>query len=212
MNRKLIGADAAMAAVVALPMAGTAAGQGRDDGEPQLLGRAVLPALTVAPGPQSGAGATDSAHVDFPIEEGQIVEGFSGVVEGDLPGQFLAMADNGFGNKANSRDFLLRAYVLEPDFRTAGGGTGNVVVRDWIQFRDPYERFPYDIVNENQIGRLLTGADIDPESIQRDENGDLWVGDEFGPWILHFSADGVLLDPPYSIPGVLSPSNPAGAV
>jgi hypothetical protein len=55
---------------------------------------------------------------------------------------------------------------------------------------------------------LLTGADIDPESLQRAHNGDLWVGDEFGPWILHFDATGVLLDPPFSIPGVHSPNNP----
>src|SRR6185312_11436639 len=29
-----------------------------------------------------------------------------------------------------------------------------------------------------------------------------------GPWILHFSATGVLLDPPVQIPGVRSPNNP----
>ncbi len=209
MKRKFIGAAAAVTAVVAMPMAGSASGNGGHDREPQLLGRAVLPAITIAPGPQSGAAATDANGVDFPIEEGQIVEGFSGVVEGDTPGQFLAMADNGFGAKTNSADFLLRAYVLEPEFRTAEGGSGDIVVRDWIQFRDPYEKIDFPIQNEDQIGRLLTGADLDPESIQRDRNGDLWVGDEFGPWILHFSADGVLLDAPFPIPGVLSPSNPA---
>src|SRR5215207_5270451 len=108
---------------------------------------------SVAPGPASGAGATDANGVDFPIEEGQIVVGFSGIVEGDRPGQFLAMTDNGFGSKVNSRDFLLRAYVVEPDFRTAAGGTGAVVVRDWIQFRDPYDLLEFDIVNEGEIGR-----------------------------------------------------------
>ena len=92
---------------------------------PRLLGRAVLP---VADGRSRSAvrccGDRRANGVDFPIEEGQIVEGFSGIVEGDRPGQFLAMADNGFGNKANSADFLLRAYVVEPDFKTADGGSG----------------------------------------------------------------------------------------
>jgi hypothetical protein len=63
-------------------------------------------------------------------------------------------------------------------------------------------------INEGSFDRMLTGADIDPESLQRDHNGDLWVGDEFGPWILHFSAEGVLLDPPFQIPAVRSPNNP----
>ena len=67
----------------------------------------------------------------------------------------------------------------------------------------------FPIVNEGTADRLLTGADIDPESLQRGANGDLWVGDEFGPWILHFDATGKLLDPPFATPGgLMSPSNP----
>ena len=118
------------------------------------------------------------------------------------------MPDNGFGAKANSADFLIRAYYIRPEFKTAQGGTGSVAVGDYISFRDPGHHFGFTIVNENSPERLLTGADIDPESLQRDHNGELWVGDEFGPWILHFSADGVLLDPPFPIPGVRSPNNP----
>lgn len=35
------------------------------------------------------------------------------------------------------------------------------------------------------------------------------MGDEFGPRILHFDHSGVLLDPPYPVPGgLLSPNNP----
>ena len=45
--------------------------------------------------------------------------------------------------------------------------------------------------------------------MQRGRNGDLWMGDEFGPWILHFDRDGVLLEPPFAVPGGLrSPNNP----
>ena len=198
----------AVLAVALIP--NVAAGTGRDDAppDPRLIGRAVLPALTVAPGPRSGAQVPDANGVDFPIE-GQIVEGFSAIVEGDQPGQYLAMPDNGFGSKASAPDFLIRAYTLEPDFKTAGGGSGSVVVHDWIQFRDPYGMIEFPIVNDGQIGRLLTGADIDPESMQRDRNGDLWIGDEFGPWILHFTADGVLLEAPIPLPGgLMSPNNP----
>lgn len=200
---------AAAAVAVALVPSVAAEADGDDPREPQLIGRAVLPAETVAPGPPSGAvGVTDATGtLTFP-RPGQALAGFSGIVEGDQPGQFLAMPDNGFGNMTNSRDFLLRAYLIEPDFKTADGGAGSVTVRDWIQFRDPYDLLDFPIVNEGQIGRLLTGADLDPESIQRDRNGDLWVGEEFGPWILHFSADGVLLEEPFSIPGVIAATNP----
>ena len=171
----------------------------------------MLPALTVRARPAVGRRlATDANGVDFPIEEGQIVEGFSAIVEGDQPGQFLAMPDNGFGAKANSADFLIRAYTIEPDFKTAGGGSRR---RRWCGTGSssviPYGVIGFPIVNEGQIGRLLTGADIDPESMQRDRNGDLWVGDEFGPWILHFNADGVLLEAPIPLPGgLMSPNNP----
>ena len=41
---------------------------------------------------------------------------------------YLAMPDNGYGGKATSGDFLIRAYYIRPDFKTAQGGTGDVEV------------------------------------------------------------------------------------
>ena len=99
------------------------------------------------------------------------------------------MPDNGFGNKLNSYDFLIRAYYLRPDFKTARGGSGEVHVGEFIQFSDPQGLIGFPIYREG-VDRLLTGADIDPESLQRGRDGSLWVGDEFGPWILHFDAHG----------------------
>jgi glycerophosphoryl diester phosphodiesterase len=174
---------------------------------PKLVGRAVLPVETLAPGPPAGANVADANGIDFPLAS-QPVEGFSAIVEGREPGEFLAMPDNGFGNKANSFDFLIRAYYIRPDFKTAKGGSGTVDVREFISFRDPNHLIGFPIVNEATTDRLLTGADIDPESLQRGRHGDLWVGEEFGPWILHFSADGELLDPPFPIPGVIAATNP----
>jgi glycerophosphoryl diester phosphodiesterase len=179
--------------------------------EPTLQGRAVLPVATYAPGPPSGSffsGQTING-ISFPLPS-QPIQGFSALLAGRRPGEFLAMPDNGFGNKANSRDFLIRAYFIEPDFKTARGGTGSVAVdtANPIQFRDPSNLIGFPIVNQGTYERLLTGADIDPESMQRAKNGDLWMGDEFGPWILHFDAGGVLLDPPFRVPAALvgSPS------
>ena len=172
--------------------------------EPTLEGRAVLPVATYAPGPQSGAffaGQTING-ISFPTPS-QPVQGFSAVVSGRRPGEYLAMADNGFGNKANSFDFLLRAYYVTPDFKTAKGGTGAVDVDldDFVQFRDPNSVIGFPI--QRPADRLLTGADLDPESLQRGKDGDLWMGDEFGPWILHFDETGVLLEPPFRVPAAL---------
>jgi glycerophosphoryl diester phosphodiesterase len=181
---------------------------------PQLVGRAVLPVETYAPGPPSGAaldppGPADTVNgITFPTPS-QPVEGFSGIVPGRRPGEILAMADNGFGGKANSQDFLIRAYYLVPHFKTARGGSGTVGVKGFIQFSDPRGVIGFPIVREGTARRLLTGGDIDPESIQRDHRGHLWVGDEFGPWILHFDPKGRLLEAPIALPdGLVSPNNP----
>jgi hypothetical protein len=169
---------------------------------PTLEGRAVLPVATYAPGPQSGAffAGTTINGISFPTPS-QPVQGFSAVVSGRQPGEYLAMADNGFGSKANSFDFLLRAYFVTPDFKTAKGGTGAVHVDDFLQFRDPNGVIGFPI--QRPTDRLLTGADLDPESLQRGKDGDLWMGDEFGPWILHFDETGVLLEPPFRVPAGL---------
>jgi glycerophosphoryl diester phosphodiesterase len=193
------------AVAVALTAAQSSAGS-----RPVLEGRAVLPVETLAPGPPSGAFAwpvpqvVNGIGVPWPS---QVVQGFSALVRGRGPDEYLALADNGFGSKANSADFLLRAYYLGIDFKTAECGTGDVEVRDFVSFRDPDGRIGFPIVNESTEERLLTGADLDPESLQRDHGGDLWVGEEFGPWIVHFDRTGKLLEAPYGI-DVKSPGNP----
>jgi glycerophosphoryl diester phosphodiesterase len=212
MARSLSAAIAAALAVTrALPTTSAHADDSRGT-QPTLVGRAVLPVETYAPGPPAGsffAPATING-ITFPLPS-QPVEGFSAIVAGRHPGEFLAMPDNGFGSKVNSRDFLIRAYYIRPDFKTAKGGSGEVDVDldDFIEFRDPDGLIGFPIVMEGTTRRLLTGGDIDPESLQRGAHGDLWVGDEFGPWVLHFDATGKLLDPPFPAPGGLrSPNNP----
>ncbi|HKA83528.1 MAG TPA: esterase-like activity of phytase family protein, partial [Acidimicrobiales bacterium] len=206
---------AATATMLTIP-SGVASADDEQGEQPTLAGRAVLPADSLAPGPPSGAavpppGVTSINGIAFPRPQ-QPVAGFSAVVAGRERGEYLAMPDNGFGAKANSRDFLIRAYFVRPDFKTARGGSGAVAVDTrpgkFIEFGDPDGLIGFPIVDEGTSDRLLSGADIDPESLQRGADGDLWVGDEFGPWILHFDATGRLLDPPFATPGLMSPNNP----
>ena len=172
---------------------------------PTLTGRAILPADATVPAPF--AGAPDSEPAPAPGAR-QPVGGFSALL--DAPGRdtYFAMPDNGFGTKANSRSFLLRLYRVRADWETARGGRGEVKILDWITLRDPRRRVPFEIVNEDTPERLLTGGDFDVESVRRDRRGDLWFGEEFGPFLLHTDARGTVLEAPIPLPGVASPDSP----
>jgi hypothetical protein len=198
MRRLIIGAAVAAAA---LCLAGVAAA--RDD-EPTLEARAILPADASWPAPFPGIPNTDPAPAPGST---QPVGGFSALLDAGH-GRFWAMPDNGFGNKANSRSFLLRVYKVRPNWETRRGGPGTVTVLDEITLHDPDLKVPFPIVNENTEDRLLTGGDLDIESLRIARDGTLWFGDEFGPFIVHTDANGKVLDAPVPTPGVFSPDNP----
>ncbi|OLP15879.1 glycerophosphodiester phosphodiesterase [Leptolyngbya sp. 'hensonii'] len=167
-----------------------------------LEGFASLPADTFAPGPAAGQGISANGRTGpFP---GQPVQGFSGVQFADDQ-SFWFMPDNGFGAKGNSADFLLRIYKVDPSFRgaeTNGNGTANVNFQSFIQFSDPDQKIPFSIVNGATSDRLLTGADFDIESFTIAKDGTIWVGEEFGPYLLHFDATGKLLEAPIPTPNI----------
>jgi hypothetical protein len=171
--------------------------------DPTLEGRAILAADDYQPGPPSGAFIIGDNGVTPPFP-GQPIPGFSAILDAGH-GEFWAMPDNGYGSKANSGDFLLRVYLIRPDFETAKGGSGAVDVLRFIQLRDPDARISFPLFRSD---RLLTGADLDIESLRVAKDGTLWFGDEFGPFLLHTDATGKVLDAPIPLPGVQSPQNP----
>jgi hypothetical protein len=196
MMRALIAAIAAGAALAASAVAA-------DNTEPTLLGRAILPSDAYQPGPASGAFITADNGVTPPFPS-QPVPGFSAILDAGH-GEFWAMPDNGYGAKTNSGDFLLRVYLIRPDFETARGGSGTVEVLRFIQLRDPDGRIPFALFRAD---RILTGADLDIESLRIAKDGTLWFGDEFGPFLVHTDTTGKVLEAPISLPGVQSPQNP----
>ncbi|MTJ47861.1 glycerophosphodiester phosphodiesterase [Dolichospermum sp. UHCC 0259] len=167
-----------------------------------LKGFASLPADTFAAGPASGAAVTNPTNGRSTPFPGQPVQGFSGVqfAPNGNGSVFWFLADNGFGAKNNSADFLLRLYQVDPNFAGTENGNGSVAVQNFIQLSDPNKLIPFDIVNKNTVNRELTGADFDVESFVIDAKGDIWVGDEFGTYLLHFNSKGVLLDAPFPTP------------
>ena len=182
---------------------------------PTLSGFSVLPADTFVPGSEpSGAFVEGQPAAPYP---GQPVQGFSGVhALGN--GTYLAMSDNGFGNKANSRDYLLSVHRIAPDL-----DGGRTQVLETMTLSDPDGHVPWTIWRDGGCeaatdlpagydcpapDRILTGWDFDLESMQVAKDGTLWLGEEFGPYLLHTDAEGRLLEAPIELPGVNSPSDP----
>jgi glycerophosphoryl diester phosphodiesterase len=114
----------------------------------------------------------------------------------------------GFGAKGNSADFLLRLYLITPLWETADGGSGEIEVGRHISLRDPDRRIPFPIVHDATPERLLTGDDFDIESVVRRPDGSFWIGEEFGPFLLHVDATGKLLAAPVGLPDGKSPAHP----
>jgi glycerophosphoryl diester phosphodiesterase len=163
-----------------------------------LKGFAFLPADTFASGPPSGKDISANGRIGpFP---GQPIQGFSSVQFAGQ-NQFWFMPDNGYGAKTNSSDFLLRIYKVEPSFRGMSSGDGTVKIdQNFIQLADPDQKVPFKITNETTPDRLLTGADFDIESFVIAKDNTIWIGDEFGPYLLHFDSTGKLLDAPIATP------------
>ena len=171
----------------------------------ELVGFAALPADTFAPGPPAGAddgsGSPISANGRTGPFASQPVQGFSAVQQPEpADGSFWLLTDNGFGSQGNSADYHLRIYRVDPDFRGDELGDGSVAVLSHVELADPDDLIPFPIVNEGDPGRVLTGSDFDPESFVFGANGDIWVGEEFGPFLLHFDSTGRLIDAPIPTP------------
>lgn len=203
----------------------------------RLTGWASQSSALRTAGPASGRFVTPNLGVVPPFAEGQPIPGWSGLLF-DGQDRLTALPDNGYGSKANSSDYIIGVYTASVDFKLAGDSTslpGSIQNLAFIPFNDAQGllrngqgvdlAITADLVNYRSgngfgvdsgaavdasivSGRLLTGYDFDVESIARSVDGTLWVGEEFGPYILHFAQDGTLLDEPAPHPFLKSPSNP----
>jgi hypothetical protein len=182
---------------------------------------AALPSDTFAPGPTSGQFIAATNGRIPPFLDKQPIQGISAVLAAG-GGDFWVMPDNGFGAQDNSADFVLRLYRIATQFKTVHGGAGTIGLRSFITLRDPDHKINFRIVADGQfypnsaiavdpeirLLRWLTGGDFDIESVRQAQDGTFWFGDEFGPFLIHTDASGVVLEAPHPLPGVRSPQNP----
>ncbi|XAH23545.1 esterase-like activity of phytase family protein [Xylophilus sp. GW821-FHT01B05] len=174
-----------------------------------LAGHAVLPAQSFIPAPkdapadlQASGKFTTGKRVDkigsvegqsfgrptgvsLPFK-GQPLQGDSGIKH-MADGSFWVITDNGAGSKANSPDFMLYLNHYKLDFK--GGKFQHLGT---IFLHDPDKKVPFRIVHEGSQQRYLTGSDFDTESFQF-ANGALWIGDEFGPFLIKADLKGKVL-------------------
>jgi hypothetical protein len=128
------------------------------------------------------AGRPTGIKLPFP---GQPVQGHSGIKY--MPdGSYWILTDNGFGSKANSPDAMLFMRQYKIDWEK-----GIFEPIKTIFFNDQNKVIPHRITHQDSNRRYLTGSDFDPESFQIID-GDIWVGEEFGPWLLRFDSKGTL--------------------
>jgi len=186
----------------------------------ELTGIAVLPARSFVQGPSSGQFIEPANGVSPPFVGQQPVQGLSALLYRD--GRWLSMTDNGFGSQTNSADYLLRVLELQPDFRRQSGGAGQLGALSLFTLCDPDRQIRFPVVADRDFypgstipvateirqRRCLTGADLDIESFQQAPDNSFWFGDEFGPFLLHTDQHGIVLEPPFPLPGVMAPENP----
>ncbi len=137
-------------------------------------------------------GSVEGLSKDRPIGvslpfKGQPIQGHSGIKRMQ-DGTFWVLTDNGAGSKANSPDFMLYLNHYKIDFKS-----NQIENLATIFLHDPDQRVPFRIANEATKTRYLTGSDFDPESFQW-VNDQLWIGDEFGPYLIQADQDGKIID------------------
>ena len=182
----------------------------------------------------------------LPFVGRQPIQGFSAIADGPVAGCYYAMQDNGFGGKAASPDALLHVYAVRMDWTggkvvpadfTSCVAQASFSANTFIRLRDPDRKLGFALVADAaaypgttssggsvvavdpliKSQRLLTGGDIDIESLVIDADGNFWFGEEFGPFLVKTDRTGKVLQKeialanglsPATNPLVQSPSNP----
>ena len=206
---------ATLAGHVVMPAASFVAAPQDAPADLQVSGKFTNGKRTEALGTVEGLSAGRPTGLSVPFK-GQPLQGHSGIKK-MADGTFWIITDNGFGSKVNSPDAMLYLNHYKVDFK--GGSMQRL---ETVFLHDPDKKVPFRIVHEGTSKRYLTGSDFDTESFQF-AGGALWIGDEFGPYLIKADLKGKVLavfdtlvdgkvvrSPDH--PAVTTPGAPGGAV
>ncbi|WP_273803776.1 esterase-like activity of phytase family protein [Providencia rettgeri] len=203
--KQKVGSFSLLASLISFSLSGFA----QQEVPATLAGHSILPVDSTVPAPQNAPsdlqvsgkfttgtrvdtlGKVEGKSADRPTGKhipikGQPLQGHSGIKR-MADGTYWVLTDNGFGNKVNSPDSMLYVTQYNIDFKS-----GKTTPLKTVFFHDPDKIIPFHIINESTQERYLTGSDFDPESFQF-ADGALWVGDEFGPYLIKMDLDGKVL-------------------
>ncbi len=231
----LLGLILGMASLAEASLAAAESAPVRSDPNLRLAGWASLAHDYRTPGPTSGQFISAQNGVSPPFTGAQPIPGFS-ALRRLKDGQILGLPDNGFGTKGNSGDYGLGLYRLTAALDAGRTGQpGAVHIKGFIPLTDPqgwlrngrgldltitadlsHYRAGAGAGQDTAIpvdprfttNRWLTGYDFDVESLAIAPDGTFWIGEEFGPWLLHFDSAGRLMGEPVPHPSLISPANP----
>ncbi len=161
-----------------------------------LTGRAILPADTIIPGPMVGRVLGPKINGRTLPFHGVPVQGFSSIIALN-DSMHLLLQDNGFGTLANSPDVPLQWFHFRLNMPDSPETPGMVALENVTYITDPKL-----YLRETPPGGRLTGAHLDPESFVRLADGTFWIGDEFGPALIHVNDEGHVVEPAVDIPVV----------
>lgn len=204
----------------------------------QLTGWASLPSEARWPGPVTGQFISPDLPIKVPFTDGQPIPGFSGLQQDGQGGWIALPDNGygTKGNSGDFVIGVYKARIAFKNRGDGSTTPGAITLKGRVDFNDARgllkngagidlvttaDLANYHTVNGNALvdsgiavdpritaGRLLTGFDFDVESIAPAPDGSYWVGEEFGPWLLHFDRSGTLIDEPVVHPFLRSPSNP----
>lgn len=168
---------------------------GHDDPpRPALVARAVLPADTIEPGTNVGRELSPVINGRKMPMRGFPIQGFSSVIPLRAD-ELLVLQDNGFGSRANSPAFPLHWFRFQVKWAESADQTGSVELKEIIRLTDPDGH-----LDDGPPDSLLTGSHLDPESFVRLADGTFWLGEEFGPFLVHLDSVGTVLEPAVELP------------
>lgn len=184
----------------------------------ELVLHATLPKKSYAEGPTSGQ-FKYKLNKNAVLINKQPMMGFSAMLVTDKQDVYWFLTDNGFAKKNISADFIPRLYEVHIstegkvaytkrylEFTDKNNKLSFPIQADYVHYYNNPENPKVD--SEIIKNRTLTGADIDPESIQIDANNHIWIGDGYGPFLIETDSGGSVIHQKYEIPGIQSKDHP----